>query len=116
MEITYVIIIALVAYVCGAITKLFIDAIPDKYIPFQNVIIGIISALICYFANIESSSGCRITTENLTVCGIAGDYCVFKTWQNLNAAEINAQPIDDCIAWIGDKFNYTIKKYLFNNS
>ena len=54
MTITYVIIIALVAYVCGAITKIFIDSIPNKYIPLQNVIIGLISALICYFCNVET--------------------------------------------------------------
>lgn len=55
MEITYVIIIALVAYIFGAITKIFIDSIPNKYIPIQNVIIGIISAIICYFAGIETN-------------------------------------------------------------
>lgn len=53
MEITYVIIIAIIAYICGAITKIFIDEIPNKFIPIQNVIIGIISALICYFTGIE---------------------------------------------------------------
>ena len=53
MEITYVIIIAIIAYICGAITKIFIDEIPNKYIPIQNVIIGIISAIICYFTGIE---------------------------------------------------------------
>ena len=53
MEITYVIIIAIIAYICGAITKIFIDEIPNKYIPIQNVIIGLISAIICYFTNIE---------------------------------------------------------------
>ena len=55
MEITYVIIITLVAYIFGAITKIFIDSIPNKYIPIQNVIIGIISAIICYFAKIETN-------------------------------------------------------------
>lgn len=54
MEITYVIIITIVAYVCGAITKIFVDSIPNKYIPIQNVIIGFISALICYFCKIET--------------------------------------------------------------
>ena len=55
MEITYVVIIAIVAYVLGAITKIFVDKIPNKYIPIQNVIVGIISALICYFTGLESS-------------------------------------------------------------
>ena len=53
MEITYVIIIAIVAYICGAITKMFIDNVPNKYIPIQNVAVGIVSALICYFTGIE---------------------------------------------------------------
>ena len=53
MEITYVIIIAIIAYIFGAITKLFVDTIPNKYIPIQNVIIGVISAIICYFTGIE---------------------------------------------------------------
>lgn len=53
MEITYVIIIAIIAYVFGAITKIFIDSIPNKYIPIQNVLIGLISAIICYFTGIE---------------------------------------------------------------
>lgn len=55
MEITYVVIITLVAYVLGSITKLFIDTIPNKYIPLQNVLIGLISAFICYFTGIETN-------------------------------------------------------------
>lgn len=55
MEITYVVIIAIVAYVLGAITKIFIDSIPNKYIPIQNVVVGVISALICYFTDIETN-------------------------------------------------------------
>lgn len=53
MEITYVIIIAIIAYIFGAITKIFVESIPNKYIPIQNVIIGVISAIICYFTGIE---------------------------------------------------------------
>lgn len=55
MEITYVVIIAVVAYVLGAITKIFIDSIPNKYIPIQNVVVGVVSALICYFTGIETN-------------------------------------------------------------
>ena len=54
MEITYVIVIAIIAYIFGAITKIFVDSIPNKYIPIQNVAIGIISALICYFTKIDT--------------------------------------------------------------
>lgn len=53
MEITYVVIIAIVAYILGAITKIFIDNVPNKYIPIQNVVVGVISALICFFTDIE---------------------------------------------------------------
>ena len=52
MEITYVVVIAIIAYIFGAITKIFIDSIPNKYIPIQNVVIGLISGLICYFTGI----------------------------------------------------------------
>ena len=53
MEITYMIIVAIVAYVFGAFTKIFMDSIPNKYIPIQNVVIGIISGSICYLTKIE---------------------------------------------------------------
>ncbi len=55
MEITYVVIVSVVTYVLGAITKLFIESIPNRYIPIQNVIIGVVSAFICYFSGIESN-------------------------------------------------------------
>lgn len=53
MDITYVIIVGIITYILGAITKVFIDTIPNKYIPIQNVIIGIVSGLVCYFTKIE---------------------------------------------------------------
>ena len=55
MTITYVIIVSLVTYVLGAITKIFINKIPNKYIPIQNVIIGIVSGCICFWSKIETS-------------------------------------------------------------
>lgn len=55
MEITYMVIIAIVTYIFGAITKVFIDKIPNKYIPLQNVLIGLITAFICYFTKVETN-------------------------------------------------------------
>ena len=55
MEITYVIVISIIAYIFGAITKVFINKIPNKYIPIQNVIIGLVSGLICYFFGVETN-------------------------------------------------------------
>lgn len=53
MKITYVVIVFIITYIFGAITKTFIDTIPNKFIPLQNVVIGITSGLICYFVKIE---------------------------------------------------------------
>lgn len=66
MEITYVIIIAIIAYICGAVTKIFIDEIPNKFIPIQNVIIGVISAIICYFTGIEPN-----LLQSIVLCLVA---------------------------------------------
>ena len=53
MEITYTIVIFLVTYVLGSVTKLFISSVPNKFIPLQNVLIGVASGLICYFTKVE---------------------------------------------------------------
>lgn len=53
MEVSYVIIVGIVTYILGAITKIFINKIPNKYIPIQNVAIGLISAWICFLTKIE---------------------------------------------------------------
>lgn len=45
----------LVAYVFGAITKIFIENIPNKFIPIQNVVIGILSGVVCYFLYIDDN-------------------------------------------------------------
>ena len=66
MEITYVIIIAIIAYIFGAITKIFVDSIPNKYIPIQNVVIGLISAVICYFTGIEPN-----LLQSIVLCVVA---------------------------------------------
>lgn len=53
MEIDYIVVITLVTYICGAVTKCFVNAVPTKFIPLQNVIIGVMAGLICYFTKVE---------------------------------------------------------------
>lgn len=53
MEITYAVIVAIVTLATGAITKAFVEVIPDKFIPLQNLLIGIISAVLCIVFDIE---------------------------------------------------------------
>ena len=79
MEITYTIIIALVAYILGSITKLFVDKIPNKYIPIQNVIIGLISGLICYFTSVESNLLNAIVLCLIATMGAGGTADLIKT-------------------------------------
>ncbi len=53
MDVTYVLIVAIVTYILGIFTKLKWDRVPNKYIPVQNLIIAVISTLICFFTKIE---------------------------------------------------------------
>lgn len=55
MTISLSVIIMLVAYVFGAITKIFIENVPNKFIPIQNVVIGILSGVVCYFLHIDNN-------------------------------------------------------------
>lgn len=54
MEITYAVIVAVITLICGAITKTFVDTVPDRFIPLQNLIIGIVSAVICLVFKVET--------------------------------------------------------------
>ena len=38
MEITYMIILTIITYIFGAITKVFVDNVPNRFIPLQNEI------------------------------------------------------------------------------
>lgn len=82
MNITYAVIIAIVAYIFGAITKVFIDSIPNRYIPIQNVAIGIISGLTCYFAKIEPNLFNSIVMCLLATMGAGGVADLVKAVKN----------------------------------
>lgn len=72
MEVTYIVVITIVAYILGSITKIFIEKIPNKYIPLQNVFVGLTSALICYFMKIETNLVQAITLCLMATMGAGG--------------------------------------------
>lgn len=65
MEISYAVMVFITTYICGAFTKTFIDEIPNKYIPLQNVIIGILSGVAYYFITGED------LVQSLILCFMA---------------------------------------------
>lgn len=52
MEITYAIVIAFVTLCLGALTKAVFTKIPSRFIPLQNLFIGIVSAIICVYTGV----------------------------------------------------------------
>ena len=72
MEVTYLMIIALVTYILGALVKTKIDKIPNKYIPLQNVIIGLVAGIVCYLIKIEPNIVNSILLCLLATTGAGG--------------------------------------------
>lgn len=66
------VIITIVTYILGAITKIFVSKIPNRYIPIQNVIIGFISAFICFFIGLEKNFLTALITCFLATMGAGG--------------------------------------------
>lgn len=85
MELTVTGIIAFVTLILGQITKK-IGLIDKKFIPYQNLIIGLISGVICWLVELEpnilislltcvmASYGAGGLYDNLTIKGDEEDY------------------------------------------
>lgn len=52
MEITVALVVMAITLVAGEITK--VTSIPNKYIPLQNIIIAILSSIICIIFKVEA--------------------------------------------------------------
>lgn len=81
MEITYVVIVGIMTYIFGAITKTFIDSVPNKYIPIQNVSIGIVSGLTCYFCGIETNLLNALVLCLMATMGAGGTSSLIKIFK-----------------------------------
>ena len=82
MEITYMVVITAITLILGAITKSFIDVIPSKFIPLQNLVIGIVSAIICIAFKIETDILQAFILCLLSTLGAGGLYDLTKTKNN----------------------------------
>ena len=51
MEVTVALVVMAITLIAGEITK--VTAIPNKYIPIQNIIIAVISSIVCLIFKVE---------------------------------------------------------------
>ena len=56
----------IITFIFGAITKAFIVKIPNRFIPLQNCLIGLISAILCSIFKLAPNFG-----ESLLLCLMA---------------------------------------------
>ncbi len=85
MTISLSVVIMLVAYTFGAITKLFTQKLPNNFIPMQNVVIGLISGIICYFLKLDENLLNSILVgvmSTMSAGGIADLISIGKTQDN----------------------------------
>lgn len=62
MEVTIAVVVMAITLLLGEITKLTI--IPNKYIPLQNIIIAILSSVVCLVFEVEGLG----TLETILTC------------------------------------------------
>jgi len=79
MEITYTVIVYIITYIMGALNKLFFKEIPNKYIPIQNVIIGVLSGVACYYLGIYDNMLQSLVLCFMSAIGAGGTADLVKT-------------------------------------
>lgn len=89
MEVSYIVVIALITFCLGAITKAFVTSVPSKFIPLQNVAIGLISGFICYFAKVEPTLLSSLVLCTTASMGAAGVYDLKTVVKNSSANEVS---------------------------
>jgi hypothetical protein len=77
-------IIAFVTLILGQITKKF-NLVNSKYLPFQNIIIGIISGLLVYLTGLEPNIYNAIITCLMSAFGAGGIYDTYKKGKEIKS-------------------------------
>lgn len=86
MELTAFSVISLVTLIVGFISKK-LKIVNKKYIPLQNVVIGIISGFIVYFADIETNIFRSIVLCLIGALSAGGAYDALKIGGDKNKDE-----------------------------
>ncbi len=73
MELTITGIIAFVTLILGQITKK-LGLVDKKYIPYQNLVIGVISGFICWICELETNIFVALLTCIIASYGAGGFY------------------------------------------
>ena len=84
MEISIPSIIAFVTLIFGYISKKF-NLVDKKYIPFQNVLIGLISGLLVWLTGLEANIFNAIITCLISALGAGGLYDTYKKGKELTS-------------------------------
>ena len=81
MEITFELIFMVVtAVVTGILGTIFKNkVVPSRFIPIQNIIIGIIAALVATYFNLFDNIAVAILVSLATALGVGGAYDAAKT-------------------------------------
>jgi uncharacterized membrane protein HdeD (DUF308 family) len=73
MELTVASIIAFITLILGQITKK-LGLVDKKYIPWQNLVIGVLSGVICWLVELEPNIAVSILTCLIASYGAGGLY------------------------------------------
>lgn len=81
MEITYELVFMVVTAVVTAITGVFVKdrVLPARFIPIQNIAIGLLAAIVAMYFNLFDNIGVAILVSLATALGVGGGYDLLKT-------------------------------------
>ncbi len=77
LELIFAVVTAVVTGILGAVMKN--KVLPSKYIPIQNIVIGLIAALIAVYFNLFDSYPLAILVSLGMSLGVGGAYDATKT-------------------------------------
>lgn len=81
MEITFELVFVVVsAVITGVLGTIFKDkVVPARFIPIQNIVIGVVAAIVAVYFNLFDNVGVAILVSLAVSLGVGGGYDAIKT-------------------------------------